>query len=99
MGSNASPAQLDRTFTDKVFRWPDSAESVIPVSTAVIRGVDIVYAAHLALYGSLPATLLASQHSTASVFVTWLTDRQFARTNLTERVGESPTKGSHPCRN
>ena len=87
IGSNASPAQLTRKFSDTRFTDPSSPEGSIPVLTAVVDGVDVVYGAHLAWYGSLPATLLDTTGVQAHVYITWLTDRQLERMNETEGLG------------
>jgi hypothetical protein len=97
IGSNASPAQLTRKFDDIPFTDPSSPDGSIPVLTAVVDGVDVVYGAHLAWYGSLPATLLDTTGGRAHVYITWLTDRQMERMNETEGLGHAyrlrPTMG------
>lgn len=97
IGSNASPAQLDRKFGDTRFTDPSLPEGSIPVLTAVVDDVDVVYGAHLAWYGSLPATLLDTIGARAHVFISWLTDLQMERMNETEGLGHAyqlrPTKG------
>jgi hypothetical protein len=97
IGSNASPAQLGRKFGDIRFADPSSPEGSIPVLTAVVDDVDVVYGAHLAWYGSLPATLLDTTGARAHVFITWLTDLQMERMNETEGLGTAyqlrPTVG------
>jgi hypothetical protein len=47
----------------------------------------VVYAAHFALYGALPATLHLVAGAASDVFVTWLTPAQLVRMHLTEGVG------------
>jgi hypothetical protein len=89
IGSNASPAQLTRKFSDERFVDPASPNGRIPVLRAVAEGVDVVYGAHLAEYGSLPATLLDTPGTRAHVFVTWLTSMQLERMNETEGLGHS----------
>jgi hypothetical protein len=97
IGSNASPAQLARKFGDAPFTNPSSPEGSIPVLAAVVDDVDVVYGAHLAWYGSLPATLLDTVGARAHVFITWLTDLQMERMNETEGLGYAyqlrPSKG------
>ena len=87
IGSNASPGQLSRKFADERFADPASPHSSIPVLTATVEDVDVVYGAHLASYGSLPATLLDTPGALAHVFITWLTDPQLERMNETEGLG------------
>jgi hypothetical protein len=89
IGSNASPSQLTRKFDNTPFTDPSSPEGSIPVLTAVVDGVDVVYGAHLAWYGSLPATLLDTTGARARVFITWLTDQQMERMNETEGLGHA----------
>jgi hypothetical protein len=89
IGSNASPGQLSRKFADERFTDPASPQSTIPVLTATVEDVDVVYGAHLASYGSLPATLLDTPGALAHVFITWLTDTQLERMNETEGLGDA----------
>jgi hypothetical protein len=89
IGSNASPAQLTRKFDDIRFSDASSPEGSIPVLTAVVDDVDVVYGAHLASYGSLPATLLDTNGARAHVFITWLTDLQLEQMNETEGLGHA----------
>jgi hypothetical protein len=89
IGSNASPAQLTRKFADARFTDSLSPEGSIPVLTAEVDDVDVVYGAHLAWYGSLPATLLDTAGARAQVFITWLTDLQLERMNETEGLGHA----------
>src|SRR5439155_27109896 len=42
-------------------------------------GVDVVYSAHMTVYGSIAATLQASPGTTCEVFVALLTDAQLDR--------------------
>jgi hypothetical protein len=87
IGSNAAPRQLDRKFLGETGMSEDGAEREIVVAMVTVDGIDVVYAAHLARYGSIPATVVDSPGTRVSVFVTWLTVRQFGRMNETERLG------------
>lgn len=89
IGSNASPAQLTRKFSDERFVDRASPNGCMPVLRAVVEGVDVVYGAHLAEYGALPATLLDTPGTCAHVFVTWLTSMQLEQMNDTEGLGHS----------
>jgi hypothetical protein len=89
IGSNASPGQLTRKFGAARFADPTSPDGQIPVLRAELDDVDVVYGAHLASYGSLPATLLDAPGATARVFITWLTPPQLARMNETEGLGQA----------
>ena len=89
IGSNASPGQLTRKFRQKRFTDPASPHGSIPVLTAVVQDLDVVYGAHVAWYGSLPATLLDSPGTSAHVFITWLTPPQLDQMNETEALGHA----------
>jgi hypothetical protein len=56
----------------------------IPVIHARIKDFDVVYSAHVAAYGSIPATLWPSPGTWATVFVNWLDPAQEARMHATE---------------
>ena len=88
-GSNAAPDQLVRKFGDV----PGTS---IPVTRASVRGVDVVYAALFAQYGSVPATIHASEGTEAFVHVTWLTGDQLERMHGTEGAGTAYRYGSLP---
>lgn len=51
---------------------------------AVLGDFDVVYAAHLSSYGSVPATFQASPGTDVTVFVLWLDEAQLARMHQTE---------------
>jgi hypothetical protein len=78
-GSNQSPEQLIR----KYGHLPDLG--AIPAERGVLHDFDVVYAAHLAGYGSLPATFQHSKGTIVQVFVLWMTENQLARMHETER--------------
>lgn len=82
-GSNASPQRLAAKFTDH----PGLLDDTIFVVRATLHDFDTVYSAHVAGYGSIPATLAHVPGAVADVFVTWLTDAQLARMHETEAVG------------
>ena len=77
-GSNRSPEQLARKYRG----WPEG--TTIPVSLARLRDHDVVYSAHFARYGALPAALHPAPGVTAEVHVLWLTEPQLARMHETE---------------
>lgn len=82
-GSNASPDRLRNKYADH----PDLLDDTIPVVRAQLHEFDCVYSAHVAAYGSIPATLAHITGAVADVFVTWLTDGQLARMHETEQMG------------
>lgn len=77
VGSNQSPDQLTRKFSDK--QW-----GPIPVTRARLHGYDVVYAAHISTYGSIPATLFKAPETTVTLFITWLSPEQEVRMHATE---------------
>lgn len=81
IGSNRSPVQLARKFA----RW--SEELAIPVLPARLSGYDVVYSAHIASYGAVPATLLAQPGVIVDVAVLWLTADERAQMDATEALG------------
>lgn len=82
-GSNASPDRLLNKYADR----PDLLDDTIPVVRAQLHEFDCVYSAHVAAYGSIPATLAHVNGAVADVFVTWLTDGQLERMHETEQMG------------
>ena len=79
-GSNQSPEQLARKFA----AFPAGPASRIPAQRATLADFDVVYAAHLARYGSVPATLQISPGTGVTVFVLWLDEAQLAHMHRTE---------------
>lgn len=77
-GSNRSAEQLARKYRG----WPKGTE--IPVTLARLAGYDVVYSAHFARYGSVPAMLFAAPQVTVEVSVVWLTGPQLERMHQTE---------------
>jgi hypothetical protein len=75
-GSNAAPEVLAR----KLAGDHDPA----PVLRAALADFDVVYSAHVASYGSIPATLRRSPGTTVSAFVALLTESQLHRIAATE---------------
>lgn len=77
-GSNQSPEQIHRKF------GPLPGHVVAPAQRGVLHDFDVVYAAHLAGYGSVPATFQASPGTAVTVFVLWLDAPQLVRMHETE---------------
>ncbi len=88
-GSNASPVRL----TEK---YGDGADQVIPVLRCRLHDFDVVYATHIATYGSLPAGLYRSPGTVADVSVSFLTDAQLEVMHASE--GENYTFEALPGR-
>jgi len=80
-GSNRAPVQLARKYAG----WPAGTE--IPVTRGWLAAFDVVHAARLAAYGSVPATLARSPGTVVEVGVLWLTGAQLVRMHETEGVG------------
>ncbi len=79
-GSNAAPLQLAR-------KYAAAADAEIPVTRARLRHFDSVYNAHIAAYGSVPATLFPSSDTVLTTFVTWLDAEQLEIMHATEQPG------------
>ena len=77
-GSNQSPEQLRRKFGHL------SDVGAIPAQRGLLHEFDVVYAAHLTGYGSVPATFQRSPGTRVRVFVLWLNEAQLARMHETE---------------
>ena len=77
-GSNQSHRQIGRKFDDH------PSGDVIPSQRGRLHDFDVVYAAHIASYGSIPATFQHSPGTVVSVFVLWLDEPQLARMHETE---------------
>lgn len=77
-GSNQSPEQLRRKYGHMADCGP------IPAQRGRLADFDVVYAAHLTAYGSVPATFQRSPGTAVTVFVLWLDARQLARMHETE---------------
>lgn len=69
VGSNQAPERLAQKFGH-------DATHLIPVQRAALLDFDIVYSAHVASYGAVPAMLQRSEQSRVSLAVTWLDDEQ-----------------------
>jgi hypothetical protein len=78
VGSNRSPQQLQRKF---------GTSAVMAVTRVQLTDYDVVYSAHMARYGSVPACLFPSPQTTVEVWVNWLDTGQLADMHLTEAVG------------
>ncbi|MCR9175104.1 MAG: hypothetical protein NXI19_03770 [Alphaproteobacteria bacterium] len=83
VGSNRSPRQLERKFAPRYMSGPVR----IPVTRIKARGVDVVFAAHLAGYGSAPATLARSPGAVTELWVNWLDGPALDRMDATEGLG------------
>jgi len=75
-GSNAAPEVLARKIADD--------DDPVPVIRARLCDFDVVYSAHIAAYGAVPATIQGSAGTEVSVFVAHLTGEQLRRVSETE---------------
>jgi hypothetical protein len=78
-GSNRSPQQLQRKYGHL------SDAGAIPAQRGLLHDFDVVYAAHLTGYGSVPATFQHSPGTRVTVFLLWLNETQLVRMHETER--------------
>jgi hypothetical protein len=76
-GANASPEALTR----KLAALPPAP---IPVLRVALSGWDVVYSAHVTRYGAVPAAVVASPGTTASVHLVFPNDEQLAAIAATE---------------
>lgn len=76
-GSNASPGSVR-------WKFPDDRQSLMPLLRGSIRDLDVVYSAHIAVYGSVPATLQRSPGTEVQTFVALLTDAQLEQVTAWE---------------
>jgi hypothetical protein len=87
-GANAAPEALARKLAGN--------SEPLPVLRATLSGFDVVYSAHISLYGAVPATLLPSPGTEVDVFVAYPTEDQLRLIRATEpnyELGEL----SSPC--
>ena len=76
-GANASPEALTR-------KLAHLAPRPIPVLRVSLSGWDVVYSAHVTRYGSVPAAVVASPGTVASVHLVFPDDEQLAAIAATE---------------
>lgn len=82
VGSNAAPAQLRRKFRDVL------DDVIIPVLKIDVPDHIVAYANRIAVYGSIPATLLPCPGGSTTVYATLLSERDYATMNATEDRGD-----------
>lgn len=80
VGSNRSPYQLKRKF---------SLFQDICVTPATLYDSDVVYAASLSTYGSLPATQWPCKGASVDLNVLWLRENQLNIMHLSEALGHA----------
>ena len=78
-GSNRAAAALAR-------KYPD-AGAQIPVEAAWLDGFDVVYAARIAGYGAVPATLAPCPGCRVAVKIVWLSLDQLPAMHASEAIG------------
>ena len=78
VGSNRSPYQLKKKF---------SLDQDICVTPATLYDSDIVYAASLSAYGSMPATQWPCEGVKVYLNVLWLNESQLTTMHLSEALG------------
>lgn len=80
IGSNAAPETLRR----KLGHFPAPADRDVLVVAGHLHDFDIGPSAHLAVYGSMPATLFPSPGTRVRAAILWLTSAQFTQLTWTE---------------
>lgn len=78
VGSNASPAQLDRKFRLRGLR------SMAPLVKVQVHGIIPGVSAHVARFGYVPATCVVAQGAIAGLFMAWLDDVELKALDETE---------------
>ncbi len=81
-GSSRAPEQLQRKF----YGWRNIQ---IPVLRGKLRDWDVVYSAHYAHYGSIPATLYPRAGAEIECAVMWLSQQQLQKMHDTEALGRN----------
>lgn len=79
-GSNASPLQLNRKFHDL-------EKALCPCFRVTLPGYEARYAAHIAPYGSVPASLERAEGREGTFFVSFLPQSFLELMNRTESLG------------
>lgn len=75
IGANASPSALAAKL---------AGGGEVPSAPAWLAGFDVVYSAHFAPYGAIPATLQHSPGTEVDVRMLWVTDRELDALHPTE---------------
>jgi len=81
-GANRSPERLAEKFEDLV-----GPQSVVPMLKAELTGFDVVYSAHIARYGAIPATLGYRPGVKVEVSVLYLDGPPLERLDASEAIG------------
>ncbi len=81
VGSNGCPGRLAE-------KYKHQSEAAVPVLVGTLADTAVVYSRQLVRYGALPATYLHQPGAVSWLSVTMLTDRQLARMDETEGVGQ-----------
>ena len=79
VGSNQSTEQLARKYSNCI------DAGIIFAEQGLLYNFDTVYAADVAAYGSIPATLQASHGTSVRVFILWLSEIQLLCMHETEK--------------
>jgi hypothetical protein len=89
-GSNAAPSVLARKLGGET--------EPVPVVRAILAEFDVVYSAHIAAYGSVPATLRRSRGTELLAFIAYLTPAQLQLVSETEPNYRLSRLGDLSCR-
>jgi hypothetical protein len=91
IGSNAAPDALRRKFA----HFPEVADRTVLVVTGRLHEFDVGFAAQLALYGAMPATIFPSPGTAVTAALLWVTPAQFTQltwSELSYRLGRLRTR-------
>lgn len=81
IGSNAAPEHLRWKFADRF------GDPLVVATTVRITDFEVVYAAHLSRYGSVPATMVRAPGTTVQLKLLWSTPEQTALMHQSESLG------------
>jgi len=80
IGSNAAPKPLRRKFA----HFEDVNDRTVLVLTGRLHEFDVGFAAQLAIYGSMPATIFPSPGTAVTAALLWVTPAQFTQLTWSE---------------
>jgi hypothetical protein len=93
VGSNASPAQLQRKLINAGLR------ALVPVTAVSVRGLAVGVSAHVSRPGYLPATPIPSADAVSDLWILWLDEAELAAVDATEpNYDRVPLPDRYPVR-
>lgn len=91
IGSNAAPQTLER----KLAHFDREEDRTVLALSGQLEDFDVGVAAHLTMYGSMPATLFPSPGTAVATTLLWITPAQFTQlawSEITYRLGNLRTR-------